>query len=183
MSWLRYFRRTKWDSERREEIESYVQIETDENIARGMPVEEARFAAQRKFGNATLVREEIYRLNLSSFWIRSSAQRATPSAHCATIRPLQWSGPGQKKKPLHWAHRSQLKHEQDSTASGAGCVSCDILPCGLFMDVVSDCPSRTPFSPAPARVARATVFFAAWACTVYHDPDGPWERIHVAFQR
>jgi predicted permease len=63
MTWLRYLRRRKWDRERREEIESYVQIETDENIARGMPAEEARFAARRKFGNATLVREEIYHMN------------------------------------------------------------------------------------------------------------------------
>jgi predicted permease len=55
--------RTKWDRERREEIESYVQIETDENIARGMSADQARFAARRKFGNATLVREEIYRMN------------------------------------------------------------------------------------------------------------------------
>jgi predicted permease len=63
MNLLRYLRRTKWDRERREEMDSYVQIETDENIARGMPPEEARFAAQRKFGNATLLREEIYRMN------------------------------------------------------------------------------------------------------------------------
>jgi predicted permease len=63
----RFWRRTKWDRERGEEIESYVQIETDENIARGMPVEEARLAAQRKFGNATLVREEIYRMNTIQF--------------------------------------------------------------------------------------------------------------------
>jgi MacB-like periplasmic core domain/FtsX-like permease family len=67
MSWLRYFRRLSWDRERREEMDSYVQIETDENIARGMAAEEARLAAQRKFGNATLVREEIYRMNTFQF--------------------------------------------------------------------------------------------------------------------
>ena len=42
MGWRRFFRRAKWDRERHEEIESYVQIETDENIARGMPPAEAR---------------------------------------------------------------------------------------------------------------------------------------------
>jgi predicted permease len=67
MNWRRYLRRTRWDRERREEIESYVQIETEENIARGVPPEQARFAAQRKFGNATLVREEIYRMNTPQF--------------------------------------------------------------------------------------------------------------------
>jgi predicted permease len=63
MSWRRFLNRRKWDRERREEIESYIQIETDNNLARGMPEQEARFAARRKFGNATLAREEIYRMN------------------------------------------------------------------------------------------------------------------------
>ena len=67
MSLRRYFRRAKWDRERSAEIESYVQIETDENIARGMPPEEARAAARRKFGNSTLIREEIYRMNTIAF--------------------------------------------------------------------------------------------------------------------
>jgi macrolide transport system ATP-binding/permease protein len=68
VSWLRYLRRRKWDRERREEIESYVQIETDENVVRGMPPDEARAAAQRKFGNATQIREEIYRMNTIAFF-------------------------------------------------------------------------------------------------------------------
>src|SRR5579883_3367673 len=63
MSWRRFFRRARWDRERSEEIESHVQMETDENVARGMREEEARAAARRKFGNRTLVREEIYRMN------------------------------------------------------------------------------------------------------------------------
>jgi predicted permease len=63
----RFFRRARWDRERLAEIESYVRIETDENIARGMPEGEARAAAQRKFGNSTLVREEIYRMNTIGF--------------------------------------------------------------------------------------------------------------------
>lgn len=63
MSWQRFFRRAKWDRERYEEIESYVQIETDANIARGMRPEEARDAARKKFGNPTLIREEIYGMN------------------------------------------------------------------------------------------------------------------------
>ncbi len=63
----RFFRRTKWDRERLEEIESYVQIETDENVARGMQYREARTAARRKFGNSTLIREEIYSMNTITF--------------------------------------------------------------------------------------------------------------------
>src|SRR5581483_5249733 len=63
MAWMRFFQRSKWDRERREEMESYLQIETDDNIARGMPPEKARAAAHRKLGNSTLIREEIYRMN------------------------------------------------------------------------------------------------------------------------
>jgi len=67
MSWRRFLRRAKWDRERIEEIESYIRIAMDENIARGMPATEARDAAQRKLGNSTLIREEIYRMNTIGF--------------------------------------------------------------------------------------------------------------------
>jgi len=63
----RFLRRAKWDRERLAEIESHVQMETDDNIARGMPSGEARAAARRKLGNATLIREEIYTMNTIAF--------------------------------------------------------------------------------------------------------------------
>jgi putative ABC transport system permease protein len=67
MSWRRFLRRETWDRERREEIESYIRIETDENIARGMTPADARAAANKKLGNSTRVREEIYRMNTVAF--------------------------------------------------------------------------------------------------------------------
>ncbi len=67
MSLKRFFRRSQWDRERLTEMESYVQIETDENMARGMAYDKAYAAARRKFGNMTLVREEIYRMNTATF--------------------------------------------------------------------------------------------------------------------
>ena len=70
MSWKRFFRRKQWDEERARELEAYLQIETDENIARGMSPEEARYAAHRKLGNPTLIREEIYTMN-SLGWIET----------------------------------------------------------------------------------------------------------------
>jgi putative ABC transport system permease protein len=63
MSLRRFFRRSAWDDERARELESYLQMETDDNIARGMTPDAARAAARRKLGNATLVREEIYQMN------------------------------------------------------------------------------------------------------------------------
>jgi len=67
MSVWRFLQRARWDRERSDEIESYVTIETDENIARGMPENQAHAAARRKFGNRTQVREEIYRMNTIGF--------------------------------------------------------------------------------------------------------------------
>jgi predicted permease len=70
--WFRFFRRRYWDKERARELEAYLEIETDENIARGMSPEEARYAARRKLGNLTLIREEIYHMNslgwLDTLW-------------------------------------------------------------------------------------------------------------------
>src|SRR5579875_3861060 len=68
MSIRRFFRRAKWDRERLEEIKSYVQVETDENVARGMNYQDAYAAACRKFGNSTLIREQIYQMNTVAFF-------------------------------------------------------------------------------------------------------------------
>jgi putative ABC transport system permease protein len=67
MSWARIFRRRQMDEERARELEAHLQIEEDENISRGIPSTEARYTALRKFGNTTLVREEIYRMNSLGF--------------------------------------------------------------------------------------------------------------------
>src|SRR5262245_48112324 len=72
MALSRFFRRSRWDDERARELEGYLAQETDDNIARGMTPVEARYAARRKLGNRTLVREEIYRMNtiglIDSLW-------------------------------------------------------------------------------------------------------------------
>src|SRR5208282_5237188 len=73
MSWTRFFRRRHWDEERARELDAYIEAETDENIARGMSPEEARYAAPRKFGNTTLIREEIYNMN-SIGWLETAWQ-------------------------------------------------------------------------------------------------------------
>ncbi len=67
MGWSRFFRRRYWDEERARELESHLEIETEENIARGMPVDQARQAARRKLGNPTRIREEIFGMNSIEF--------------------------------------------------------------------------------------------------------------------
>jgi MacB-like protein len=63
MSWKKFFRRRRWDEERAHELDAHLEMETAENIARGMSGEDAAAAAHRKLGNTTLLREEIYRMN------------------------------------------------------------------------------------------------------------------------
>jgi len=67
MGWTRFFRRRYWNDERSREMEAYLEAETADNIARGMTPAEARSAAHRKFGNPTLIREEIYHMNSIGF--------------------------------------------------------------------------------------------------------------------
>jgi len=66
MSWRRFFRRASWDRDRAAELRSYLEIETDENIARGMSPDAARRVAHLKLGNTVRIREEIYRMNTIS---------------------------------------------------------------------------------------------------------------------
>jgi hypothetical protein len=60
VGWNRFFRRARWDEERAQELEAYLEAETAENVARGMPAREARAAALRKLANPALIREEIW---------------------------------------------------------------------------------------------------------------------------
>ena len=73
MSWRRFFRRSRWDAERARELLAHLEIEMDDNLARGMSHDDARAAAYRKLGNPTLVREEIYGMN-SINWLESAWQ-------------------------------------------------------------------------------------------------------------
>src|ERR1017187_5610269 len=67
MSWKRFLLRRRWDEERARELQAHVQIETDENVSRGMLPDEARYAANRKLGNSTQIRQEIFHMNSVAF--------------------------------------------------------------------------------------------------------------------
>ena len=86
MSWRRFLRRNYWDHERSREIESYLEIETAENIARGMTPDDAASAARRKFGNPSLIREEIYHMNTLG-WLESIWQDVRYGARLLRLSP------------------------------------------------------------------------------------------------
>jgi putative ABC transport system permease protein len=68
MNWRRFFHRARRDTELAKDIEFYLEAETEDNIARGMPADVARERAHRKLGNTTLIREEVYRMNALPFF-------------------------------------------------------------------------------------------------------------------
>ena len=59
--WNRFFsRRKRMMEDLGQDIRDYIERETQDDIDRGMPPEEARYAALRKFGNVTRVKEETW---------------------------------------------------------------------------------------------------------------------------
>src|SRR5207302_1447400 len=56
------------DRDYREELEAHIQIEVQENLARGMAPEKARQAALRTFGNPLTVRESLGDARPLQFW-------------------------------------------------------------------------------------------------------------------
>ena len=59
MSWTQLFRRRKrMMDDLDQDIRHHIERETQDNIERGMPPEEAGYAALRKFGNVTRIMEE-----------------------------------------------------------------------------------------------------------------------------
>jgi predicted permease len=63
MSWLKFFRRRRADAEVQSEIESYLEEEAAENVARGIKPEEALRQARIKLGSAQRVRETLWTQN------------------------------------------------------------------------------------------------------------------------
>ena len=66
MSWRRFFRRKRADSELAHEIDHYLTEEINDNLARGMSDGEARRRAYVKFGNPQQVREGEWQNNTVS---------------------------------------------------------------------------------------------------------------------
>lgn len=63
MSLKRLFRRSREDAELSQELESHLQHEIDENLARGMTAAEARRQAHIKLGNPLVIRDRVWETN------------------------------------------------------------------------------------------------------------------------
>src|SRR5215470_15626969 len=63
---LSLLRRRRHEREMEEEMRFHLEMQTEQNLASGMAAEDARYAAQRQFGNQTWLKEasrEMWRLN------------------------------------------------------------------------------------------------------------------------
>ncbi|MBV8902778.1 MAG: ABC transporter permease, partial [Acidobacteriia bacterium] len=67
MSWQRFLSRDRRHAECAQEIRFHLDAEIADNLARGMPLEEARHAAYSKLGNGTLICEDVYLANSLGF--------------------------------------------------------------------------------------------------------------------
>jgi hypothetical protein len=56
-----------------QDIREHIEAETQDNIARGMSPEDAHYAAMRKFGNVTRVKEETREVWIS-VWLEQLLQ-------------------------------------------------------------------------------------------------------------
>ena len=94
MSWHRFFRRRRADAELMAEMESYMAGEIAENVARGIPEEEAMRRARIRFGNPAAVRETLWQQNtvtiIHNFWrdLRYATRTLTRTPGFATIAIL-----------------------------------------------------------------------------------------------
>jgi hypothetical protein len=94
MRWHRFFRRRRGDAELMAEMEGYMAEEIAENVARGIPEEEARRRAQIKFGNPGAVRETLWQQNtvtiIDNLWrdLRYATRTLTRTPGFATIAIL-----------------------------------------------------------------------------------------------
>jgi len=94
MSWRGFFHRRRSDADLQEEIRTYLEEETAENVARGMTSVEARRQARIKLGNPQRVREELWQQNtvtmIDNLWrdLRYAARTLRRTPGFATIAIL-----------------------------------------------------------------------------------------------
>src|ERR1700723_2245487 len=70
---MKWWQITRKNADLERELQADLELEEEEQRERGLPAEEARYAAQRAFGNTTLIREQT-RAAWSRVWVESLAR-------------------------------------------------------------------------------------------------------------
>lgn len=93
--WLLHrFRRRPSDEEFAAEVQAHLAHETDEQIERGLPPEEARYVALRRFGNVTRHRGSVA---IRTSWESRLRFRELHTSSSASFHA--WSGPEPRNSP------------------------------------------------------------------------------------
>lgn len=69
-----------------EELRSHIEMRTQDNLAKGMPSDEARYDAQRRFGNSTLMKEDTRAMDIIG-WIETTWQNLRYAARMLRRNP------------------------------------------------------------------------------------------------
>lgn len=83
---LFYVRRDKFDRDLEEEMSFHLEMKQEENLRKGMDEKEARYAAQRQFGNQTLLKE-VSRDMWAFMWLEALWQNLRYSARLLVKKP------------------------------------------------------------------------------------------------
>src|SRR5579859_7877775 len=67
------FRIDRLERELDDELRSHIEMRTRDNLASGMSPDEARYDAQRRFGNSTLLKEDTRAMDIIG-WIETTGQ-------------------------------------------------------------------------------------------------------------
>jgi hypothetical protein len=109
---MRWWQIRKRDSDLERELQSDFELEEEEQRENGLSKEEARHAAQRAFGNTTLIREQTHEA-----WGWASSERLLQDARYA-LRQL-WRAPGFSivaMRPLPFAQPDRLVTIEEKVA-------------------------------------------------------------------
>jgi len=89
------FRREKLDSDLDEELRAHLEMRVADNIAAGMTPEDARYDAQKRFGNSTLVKEDARNTDIIGWLDTVGGVAAAPAAHVTARKVflLFWKWP------------------------------------------------------------------------------------------
>ena len=96
MLWRNLFRRSHRDLDHAREFQSFREMETEENLDRGMSPEAARRAAHLKFENQTAIREQAFGMNSIGFletlgrdiWYACRTLKAAPAFTVVSLLTL-----------------------------------------------------------------------------------------------
>ncbi len=110
--WAKFFRRReRMMEDLNQDIRDFIERETQDNIERGLSPEEAHYAALRKFGNVTRIKEEAWEV-WSFVWLEQLWQDVRFSLPNASQEPRLRDRSHRHARPRHWREHGHFQSRQ-----------------------------------------------------------------------